>query len=212
MAGIDFASFMAARNEGRPGAYKSEAEEFNTVKGWSEYEGPMPGKNPMSNGEGSITCPVCHGDGFDLQEGNDCRECGGSGKVTPTTTARAPEVAKHDYPNNATTVPFMGSLDLDARCPSCSTPTSLHASSKRGQALWRCARCGPLANLDAHPEINPFAPPGRARLARVAKTGSARHTARIMPMLASIAEANDLSPTEALALALATVRRYPEGR
>lgn len=76
-----------------------------------EYAGPMPGPNPMSNHEGEITCPTCHGSGRDLQDATDpCRECGGDGKVTPTTTPedRWKDVYKHRYPSTQTTVPFMG--------------------------------------------------------------------------------------------------------
>lgn len=79
--------------------------------GSNEYAGKMPGPNQMSNHEGEITCPTCHGSGADLQDATDpCRECGGSGKVTPTTTPedRWKSTYKHQYPSTQTTVPFMG--------------------------------------------------------------------------------------------------------
>lgn len=76
-----------------------------------EYAGPMPGPNTMSNGEGEIRCPVCHGSGNDIQDvGEDCRECGGDGTVTPTTTPRDrwQTTYQHQYPSTQTKVPFMG--------------------------------------------------------------------------------------------------------
>jgi len=88
------------------------------VPGWNEYQGEMPGKNPMSNNEpaGLLTCTVCHGSGFDIQDGGKCRECGGKGKmVPPTAELDEPQVAKHNYPNNATTTPFMGRKKKAAR-------------------------------------------------------------------------------------------------
>ena len=215
MSAPTFAQFMGARDQGSPARWRTEQEEFNTYPAWSEYEGPRPGPNEMSNGVGRVTCPTCHGDGYDIREGNECRACNGEGEITPTTEQdnRQPQVYRHQYPSTQTKVPFMGSLDIGARCPRCSCGTTVHGSSKRGQALWSCGSCGVLANLDAHPRINPYAPPATARLDRVAKTGTRAATARVLPMLASVHESNPaLSVSEALSLVLATVNRYPEGR
>jgi ssDNA-binding Zn-finger/Zn-ribbon topoisomerase 1 len=86
------------------------------VPGWNEYEGPMPGKNPLSNGvPGPLTCPVCHGSKFDIQDGGPCRECGGTGVMTPDTTPEEPQVARHQYPSTQTTTPFMGRKKKAAR-------------------------------------------------------------------------------------------------
>lgn len=88
-----------------------------TIPGWNEYQGPMPGKNPMSVGPtqwpetgdpNAPSCPVCRGSGFDPQDGQKCRECGGTGKITPNTTPEPPAVARHNYPSTQTKVPFMG--------------------------------------------------------------------------------------------------------
>lgn len=87
-----------------------------TIEGWNEYQGPMPGKNDQSNGIPTpITCPVCHGSGFDSEEGEGggvgatCRTCLGKGYYTPMTSATPPMVARHPYPSTQTKVPFMGS-------------------------------------------------------------------------------------------------------
>lgn len=87
-----------------------------TIEGWNEYQGPMPGQNTQSNGIPTpITCPVCHGSGFDPQDsegggfGGTCRTCYGTGFYTPMTSATPPMVARHPYPSTQTKVPFMGS-------------------------------------------------------------------------------------------------------
>lgn len=88
------------------------------VPGWNEYQGPMPGKNPTSNNEppGLLTCTVCHGSGFDVQDGGKCRECGGDGKmISPTSDMETPQVARHPYPSTQTTTPFMGRKKKAAR-------------------------------------------------------------------------------------------------
>lgn len=106
-------SFLAAMgveaNSGGTGWGKSMPD---PLRGWSEYPGPMPGRNDMSNHEPSpMRCPVCHGSGEDSRDNRNngtCRECGGSGILTPTTTPAPPEVARHNYPSTQTTVPFVG--------------------------------------------------------------------------------------------------------
>lgn len=87
-----------------------------TIEGWNEYAGPMPSKNNQTNGVPTpITCPVCHGSGFDPEgyegggNGGTCRECHGTGVYTPMTDSPPPMVARHPYPSTQTAVPFMGS-------------------------------------------------------------------------------------------------------
>lgn len=87
------------------------------VPGWDEYQGQMPGPNPMSNGRPTpLTCSVCHGSKFDIQDGGPCRECGGQGVMTaPTTPKSEPQVAPHHYPSTETIVPMMGRKKKAAR-------------------------------------------------------------------------------------------------
>lgn len=79
-------------------------------QGWSEYEGPMPGPNPMSNNVTEpVRCPSCHGTKYDIQDGGPCRACSGKGVIQPTTAdMQEPQVARHQYPSTQTKVPFMG--------------------------------------------------------------------------------------------------------
>lgn len=86
------------------------------IPGWNLYTGPPPSPNPMSNGvQQPITCPVCRGSRYDMADRTVCRECGGSGVVTPTTTPEPPAVARHNYPSTQTTVPFMGKRKMSGR-------------------------------------------------------------------------------------------------
>lgn len=97
----DFASFMTAASKPVGG----------DLPGWDAYTGPKPSANQMSNGEGTgdRRCPVCKGGKFDIRDGGPCRECGGDGRMTPTTDhVEPPAVARHNYPSTQTTVPFMG--------------------------------------------------------------------------------------------------------
>jgi ribosomal protein S27AE len=103
----------------------------STIDGWNEYQGPMPGPNEQSNGIPTpITCPICHGSGFDPQDsegggfGGTCRTCRGSGIYTPMTEATPPMVARHPYPSNQTKVPFMGSPGVTAAVDTTEPPTN----------------------------------------------------------------------------------------
>ncbi len=65
------------------------------TRGWSSYEGPPVGPNPKGvSVADNMTCPTCHGAGYDVIDHSICRECGGSGKVTATTAQ--PAVGQYD--------------------------------------------------------------------------------------------------------------------
>jgi Zn finger protein HypA/HybF involved in hydrogenase expression len=101
-----------------------------------------------------------------------------------------------------------------ASCPNCGhAPTQL-VKDKREDAWWHCPSCGPLANIDKHPEINPYAPPSNFTPDREMKTGGIlprKKTGRLFKMLAGIHANNDLSAAEAVSIARNTIVRYPEG-
>lgn len=63
---------------------------------WSDYAGPGPGPNSVTSPPvaDNMTCPTCQGAGYDINDKAICRECGGSGKVTATTSA--PAVGQYD--------------------------------------------------------------------------------------------------------------------
>lgn len=103
----------------------------------------------------------------------------------------------------------------EAECPNCGhAPTHL-VSDNKGNGWWHCPNCGPLANIDKHPEIDPYNPPDdfkpTPRSFQARRNGSVRATGRILPMLATITATNTgLDLGEALGIARATVSRYAE--
>ena len=228
------------------------------IPGWDVYKGPMPGPNPLQNSDdphmGPKRCPVCKGSGYDLRDHNICRECGGSGYMTPTTTPEPPAVARHNYPSTQTTVPFMGKKKTAAKpsvetenaravrtpngwkpmdytheqktplvmrgaaCPQCANPNTHLVTSAKGEGWWSCPNCGPMANIDRHPEIDPYNPPAdfkpRPRTFKAASRSSRSAAgSRIISIAAMTADKNPgLTPHEIVSLARETVRRYPEAQ
>ena len=111
-------------------------------------------------------------------------------------------------------------LELEgAHCPNCGqNPTHLMKDHKE-HAWWTCPNCGPLADIDKHPEIDPYSAganfqpiqPSKFRTSSLvprAKDGKA------LQMMATITRENPgLSLPEVLYLARTTIQRYaPEGR
>jgi hypothetical protein len=228
------------------------------IPGWDVYKGPMPGPNPLQNSSdphmGPMRCSVCKGSGYDLRDRNVCRECAGTGFMTPTTTPEPPAVARHQYPSTQTTVPFMGKrtrktaakpsvttenaratkapdwwkpMDYQheqqaplvmrgAACPTCDSPNTHLVTSSRGEGWWSCPNCGPMANIDKHPEIDPYNPPAgfkpKARTFRAASTRD-KQVSRIATVVEAVRQQNPgLTPHQVVGLARETVRRYPEAQ
>lgn len=271
-----FAEFMTATAATHP-----------VAEAWNVYSGPMPGPNPMTNGVGPVRCPNCNGGKFDIQEGNVCRACRGSGIITPTTSVTPPPaVAPHKYPSNQTKIPFMGRRKQAGRpsgdplgspeehikattpgytergmrqpsepfswdntethypkadtrspavngwqphdampdgpfvmhgtsCPGCGQgPLTLEKDHKE-DAWATCPSCGPLANVDRNPEIDPydfgegFTPDlGRRAASRAARTTKGR----LLRMVAAVVSTNPgLTPREVVGLVRMSLRKYPEG-
>lgn len=110
-----------------------------------------------------------------------------------------------------------GPYQMDqAPCPNCQhTPTQL-VKDKNEDAWWHCPNCGPLANIDARPNINPYSPPSNFEPDRDMKRGGFlsrnKKTGRLLIVLAKIHEANELDAAEAVEIARKTLIKYPEGR
>jgi rubredoxin len=216
----EFVDFMTKQAYTDPGPVGSE------IPGWDVYKGPMPGVNPMANSDdphmGPKRCPVCHGSGYDLQDKTKCRECGGTGFMTPTTDVDPPAVARHNYPSTQTKVPFIGSKQASnplvlrgAACPNfrCRTQDTNLVVAANGNGWWNCPSCGPLADIDRHPEIDPYHPPTGFRPNKRSYKSASRTTraGRLVSVATSVAQQNPgLTPREVVALARNTVRRYPE--
>jgi hypothetical protein len=225
------------------------------VAGWNEYTGPKPSGNTMETGVPEpMRCPVCLGAGYDIKDKTTCRECHGLGKIIPTTSPEPPMVAPHNYPNNATKVPFLGQRKQaatkteikpapapdwwtppkdhsgeastpfamkGAACPNgdCNAQTTNLVHDYKNDAWWHCPNCGPLANVDRNPSINPYDPPKgfkpKPRQFRESKRvfAKAEDSGRLLNVVASVSQQNPgLRPHEVVGIARETVRRYPEAQ
>jgi hypothetical protein len=136
-------------------------------------------------------------------------------KTNPDSfTSRSPQVhTREDKDYDAPAGPYQ--MD-QAACPSCGhAPTQL-VKDKNEDAWWHCPNCGPLANIDARPQINPYSPPANFKPDRSMKTGGFlsrnRKTGRLLSMLATIHRANELDAAEAVEIARKTLIKYREGR
>lgn len=105
-----------------------------------------------------------------------------------------------------------------ANCPNCGhRPTQLLKDHK-DQAWWHCPSCGPLANVDKNPHVNPFSPPEDFTPDRGFKSRSglfnrkSEKDGKIFAITASILNNNALSVEEALTLAREALIRFPEGQ
>lgn len=100
-----------------------------------------------------------------------------------------------------------------ATCPNCGhAPTELR-KDRNEDAWWHCPSCGPLANIDKHPDIDPYSPPKNFQPDRSMKTSKLRRnhkTGKLISIIATVQDHNDLSIAEALAIARTTLLTYPE--
>lgn len=199
------------------------------VDGWDEYEGDMPGPNPMAAPEHTETRaerraptrPI--GGEEETQESNAYvynkrQPYKGYGEDAP-----APYVAPHEYDlgQKATKIPFLGRrknaepVALSAPCPRCAAPGTQLVADGREHAHWAChAKCGSLADLDAHPEVDPYRP-GTRSWGQDPFRATARRTARkdgvLLRRMAVIGRTNPgLSLSEVLGLARQSVNQHPE--
>jgi hypothetical protein len=274
-------SFLAFMREGTSTPVGTE------VPGWNVYQGPPPSPNPWGHAKSSLPCPVCHGSKFDVQDGGVCRECGGSGTMTPTTSvAPAPLVAKHPDSSTQTSVPFMGrrkqatapsieevlketapgysdrggkgpkdkSAEFSwnntdthypradsmspatryrephdyteppkghfampgAACPNCGQDPTHLVKDHKEDAWWRCPNCGPLANIDKNPSVDPYEPPEEflpdgSKFKERTATYRGKSRGSLLRMALATQESNPgLTERQVLFLARNAVSRYLE--
>lgn len=279
VAQTSFADFMK-------GAASSPVGE--EIPGWNVYTGPKPGPNPFHAPATPPVCPTCHGGKIDPQDGGTCRECGGEGKITPTTSVRPePPVARHPGRSTQTTVPFMGRRkratlptgeDIirqttpdytdkgqkkppstapfswnttethypradtmspatrhrqerdysqappghfampGAACPNCGEDPTHLVKDHKEDAWWHCPNCGPLANIDKTPSVDPYNPPEgflpSPKKFKQARVGAHRSKDRgsLLRMAQATQKANPgLTTAEVVFLARMAVSRYLEG-
>lgn len=100
----------------------------------------------------------------------------------------------------------------DAICPRCEhAPTHLVPSATG--AWWHCPNCGPLTNIDKHPEVNPYDPPAgfkRQDPTSFRPVGRRRKaTGRVFDMVITVASTNPgLSDREVVTLVRRTAQKY----
>jgi hypothetical protein len=105
----------------------------------------------------------------------------------------------------------------EASCPNCGhKPTELR-KDVNSEAWWYCPGCkSPLANIDAHPEINPYDTEANKGMKpdhsmKTSKLRRGKSTGKLIKMLATIHSANQgIDPAEAVGLARNTIAAYRE--
>lgn len=234
--GPSFVDFMrqAARQPGMPPPPNAEKEYpgevgNDPVAGWDEYEGGMPGPNPMAVPQHTELmdekrAPVRPVPGEEeTQPSNAYVYNKRQPNDAPTTPPSAPYVAPHEYDlgQKVTKIPFLGRrkstapVELSAPCPRCGARGTQLVADSREHAHWAChVRCGSLADLDARPGVDPYRPVGadwggdrfhQGRTAARAKDG------QILRRMAVIGKTNPgLSLSEVLGLARQSVNQHPE--
>jgi hypothetical protein len=199
------------------------------LKGWDAYQGPTPGRNPMSDAkndaDNTSTCPACGGSGQDLRASGGgyneipCRTCHGTGVYTPPTAqpdtesldahTQGPESGGARWQTNKS-----GSIKLSkASCPECDVPSTHLVKDASEHAWWHCASCGPLADLDRHPGLDPYAPGDNFFPDRNMKQSKlfSRKTGKLFAITSSVKDKNPgLTIREALNLSRRALTQYPE--
>lgn len=101
-----------------------------------------------------------------------------------------------------------------AGCPSCGhSPTHL-VKDHNEDAWWTCPNCGPLANIDKHPDIDPYGDHGEDFAAQpgfkaTGKRAKGRGAGRLLPMVHAVARTNPgLHQREVVGLVRKTLMRY----
>lgn len=242
-AEVTFMEFMGATaNSGGTGwnhTMPDALDGWSEYAGPPPGANPMPTPTPNN----PFTCQECQGTKVDVRDGGTCRACKGTGTRTPTTAeAPEPMVKRHDYPSTQTKVPFMGRRRTatqpstrtlapspysdeglararrkgypmqEASCPKCGhSPTHL-VNSNTG-AWWHCPNCGPLVNMDKHPEVDPYNPPAdfEPNSRSFKPLGRRKPAGRVFEMVAMVAENNPgLTHREVITLVRRTAQKYAE--
>jgi hypothetical protein len=238
LEGVDPKPSMMAQGAGGTGWGKPMP---SPTRGWSDYAGPLPGTPPRAPRDmDTHVCPQCHGTGLDpAYPETVCRRCMGAGTVTGIATGPPgndylhPETmdatepsgppsggarwqgraAKTERPARQVTLPAPDErryLLAQANCPSCANHGTALAPDRAHHAWWVC-KCGSLADLDRHPDLDPYRPgenfrPDRSMKTRTAKLArKPRRDGRLLAILTRVHAANQVSAQEALTLARATL-------
>lgn len=122
---------------------------------------------------------------------------------------------KHREERDYTKAPTESFKMEGADCPNCGQdPTHLKKDYKE-DAWWHCPNCGPLANVDRNPEIDPYSPSKdfqpNPRSFKASSRGSVETTGQVLDLVQAVTTTNPgLTKREALLLARKAASRYSE--
>jgi hypothetical protein len=233
-----FSDFMrTAKQPGMPAPGDADRKGYvgdDPVAGWDEYPGPGPqpsGINAPAHTEVDGRVPTKKQPG-EVEKSNlyiyDKHDPDpGYGADVPD-----PLVAKHEYPAPfVTKTPFLGRRKVlkerpttvpglplkGASCPRCGTADTAIVTDDRDHAHWYCAMrlCGSLADLDVHPQTDPWHPGkqawGQDDFWHGRKVAAAAKDGQLMRRIATVGRTNPgLSLSEVVFLARQSVIQYPE--
>lgn len=101
-------------------------------------------------------------------------------------------------------------------CPTCTSGPLTLQKDHREDAWATCPNCGPLANVDKNPEVDPYHLPTGFLPGQGYKAASllgSRKTGRLLRMISASSKANSgLSEAEVVLLARTSLRKYPESK
>lgn len=197
---------------------------------------PLSEVSPAVGTGGTTVCPACKGTGYDNRASGagydeiQCRTCHGTGRYNPPTSkpdtqqldsAPKPPVGSAAWTAKKVPVTVAGktylatvssgikALAIAASCPSCGNGHTKLARDAQDDAWWHCAKCGPLANLDKNPDINPFNP-GKFTANRQMVTKTAANTPKTGTLLRKVHAIIKMNPgltvEESLTLARASAK------
>jgi hypothetical protein len=183
------------------------------IEQYDEHKGPDSGGARWQGRHASVPLHVRLPDGTEwegvgrvVQAGRPSSDPLGSPEEYLSGTYRKPGSPGYRAPEK----PSHGNsvLKLDAQCPNCGNNQTALTRDAKDDGWWGCPKCGPLANLDKNPEINPHSPPFGFTPDRSMKSRKSaaslltKKTGQLLPMVAAIRERNTgLSNDEVLTLA-----------
>jgi rubredoxin len=138
------------------------------------------------------------GVGSVVQAGRRSSDPLGSAEQYVSDAYKDPSEPGYRPPSLPSNHPSAHALPINAACPSC----GLGKTTIEQGGNWNCKNCGPLANIDKNPEIDPYNPGENFRpMNNRQKAASVRKSSQLIKMVALIKKTNSgLSTDEALTL------------
>lgn len=133
------------------------------IESWDSNPGPSSGGARWQGKQSSITTPLR----ISLPNGRVWEGEGGivvsagrtSGDPMGSVEQYNGDYSDHRGPAQKPNHPANHTLSLNTPCPSCGNGSTHIRRDKNDDGWWGCPKCGPLANIDKNPSINPLSPP-----------------------------------------------------